>query len=144
MYQLILIRKNQIEVHWFKSENEIYSCISDGSINKYKIYPPNKNKNLFFVNSYYWDDLKKDFAIDLNIAKEIKRNFFRKTRSILFEKLDKAFLKAIEEDNLEKKDYIVNLKNQFRNITDLELPNDEQELIDFIPSVFKEVYDLNI
>jgi hypothetical protein len=53
-------------------------------------------------------------------------------------------MRAIEEDDIERKAYIVSLKNQFRNITDLDLPDTELELLDFMPTVFKEVYDLSI
>jgi hypothetical protein len=144
MYQLILLKDGLLQICNFKSQAEAYSYVSLAAPNKYKIYPPNKNRKLNLVNSYYWDESKQDFVINISIAKEIKKNLFREIRSILFEKLDKAFLKALEQDDTERKNYIVSLKNQFRDITDLDLPDTEEELINFIPAVFKEVYDLVI
>jgi hypothetical protein len=142
MYQLILIKDGLLQICSFKTQAEAYSYVSSTSPNKYKIYPPNKNRKLDVINSYYWDELKQDFVINISIAKEIRKNLFREIRSALFEKLDKAFLKALEQDDTERKNYIINLKNQFRNITEITLPDSEEELINFIPAVFKEVYDL--
>jgi hypothetical protein len=142
MYQLILLKNNILEVRIFKTQSEAYAYVAKDSFNKYKIYSPNQNRKLDFLSSYYWSDEKQDFIINVEIAKEIKRNLFREVRAVLFEKLDKAFMKALEQDDAERKAYIINLKNQFRDITEITLPDTEEELINFIPEVFKEVYDL--
>lgn len=126
----------------FKTQAECYSLVAESQVSKYKIYPPNKNKSIAFLNAMEWNEAENDFVINVPIAKEIKKNHLRGIRSILFDKLDKAFMRAIEEENSEKKAYIVNLKNQFREITDLEMPDAEEELLNFMPEVFKEVYDL--
>lgn len=144
MYQLILLKNNILEIRYFKTQSEAYSFVSSYSVNRYKIYNPNQNRNLDFANCYYWDESAQDFVINIELAKESKKIFLREIRSILFDKLDKAFLKALENNDQERKDYIVNLKNQFRDITDIDLPNTENELINFTPEVFKEVYDLVI
>jgi hypothetical protein len=144
MYQLILLKNKGLEIKYFKTQTQAYACVTLDSPNKYKIYYPNQNRKLDFVSSYYWDDEKQDFVINVEVAKEIKRNLFREIRSILFEKLDKAFMRALEQDDSNRKNYIINLKNQFRDITDITMPDTEEELINFIPPVFKEVYDLTI
>lgn len=142
MYQVILLKNGIFQINNFKTQIEAYSHVSSINPSKYKIYPPNKNRKLNFVNSYYWNESLQDFVININLAKEIKKNLFREIRSVLFERLDKAFMKALEQDDTERRAYIVNLKNQFRDITEISLPDTEEELINFIPSVFKEVYDL--
>ena len=144
MYTLFILKNNQMQFLSFNTQAECYSFISDSQVTKYKIYPPNKNKNIMFLNAMQWNEAESDFIINIPIAKEIKKNHLRDIRSILFDKLDKAFMIAIEEENLEKKAYIINLKKQFREITDLVMPNTEEELLNFMPEIFKEVYDLVI
>lgn len=142
MYTLFTLKNNQICVSSFATEAECYSFISDEKITKYKIYPPSEKKSITFLSAMEWNDTKNDFVVNISKAKEIRKNHFREIRSILFEKLDKAFMKALEAEDSERKVYIINLKNQFRNITDLDLPDSEEELLNFIPAIFKEVYDL--
>lgn len=144
MYQAIIIKNNQLSVHWFKSQSEAYDFISKSNVIKYKIYNPNEIRRLDLLNAFYWDEEIKDFNINLEFAKEIIKNHYREIRSILFQKLDTAFLKALETNNVQQKEYIINLKTQFRNVTDIDLPNTETELLNYIPSIFKEVYDLVI
>ena len=144
MHQIIIIRNNQLSVHYFASQKVAYEFVNSNLVTKYKVYGPNENKKLDFLNAFYWDENKKDFCVNISLAKEIIKNHYRQIRSILFPKLDSAFLKSLETNNEERKEYIINLKNQFRDITDIELPNTEKELLDFIPAVFKEVYDLSV
>ena len=133
-----------MRVSSFATQAECYSFVSKEQVTKYKIYPPSKNRSITFLSAMEWSEAADDFVINVSMAKEIKKNHLREIRTILFDKLDKAFLKAIETDDSERKSYIINLKNQFREITDLDLPNDEEALLSFMPSVFKEVYDLLI
>ena len=144
MYTLFTLKNNQICVSSFATEAECYSFISDEKIVRYKIYPPSQKKSVTFLSAMEWSDTQNDFVVNISIAKEIRKNHFREIRSILFEKLDKAFMKALEIEDLEKKAYIINLKNEFRKITDIQLPDTEEELLNFIPPIFKEVYDLFI
>jgi hypothetical protein len=142
MYQVIIIKNNQLSVHWFNSQSQAYDFVSTGLVTKYKIYNPNEIKRLDFLSAFYWNDNEKDFCVNISLAKEILKIHYRDIRSILFPKLDAAFLRSIEEGNETKKQYIVNLKNQLRDITDFNLPDAEQELYDYVPAIFKEVYDL--
>ena len=133
-----------MRVFSFATQAECYSFVSKEQATKYKIYPPSQKKSITFLSAMEWSEAENDFVINVSIAKEIKKNHLREIRAVLFDKLDKAFMRAIEEDDIERKAYIVSLKNQFRNITDLDLPDTELELLDFMPTVFKEVYDLSI
>jgi hypothetical protein len=144
MYQTIIIKNNQLSVHYFKTQKEAYDFVASSSVTKYKIYNPNENKRLDFLNAFYWDEGIQNFCANIDFAKEIVKNNYREIRSVLFPKLDSAFLKALETGDEQRKQYIISLKNQFRDITDIDLPNSENELLDFIPNIFKEVYDLVI
>lgn len=144
MYQTIIIKNNQLSVHYFSNQKEAYDFVSSSFVTRYKVYSPLENRRLDFLNTFYWDNEKQNFCANITLAKELIKNHCREIRSILFPKLDSAFLKALETNNEERKQYIINLKNQFRDITDIELPNTEEELFDFAPAVFKEVYDLSV
>jgi len=144
MYTLITLHSSYLQVSVFKTQAECLIFVEKNNCSRYKIYQPNQKRNITFLNSFVWSSEKSDFVIDIPKAKAIKKTILREIRSVLFQKLDTAFMKAIETDNLTQKQYIVSLKNQFREITDLDLPDSEQELLDFMPAVFKEVYDLSI
>ena len=144
MYTLITLHSSYLQVSVFKTQAECLTFVEKNNCSRYKIYQPNQKRNITFLNSFVWSSEKSDFVIDIPKAKAIKKTILREIRSVLFQKLDTAFMKAIENDNLTQKQYIVSLKNQFREITDLDLPDSEQELLDFMPAVFKEVYDLSI
>lgn len=144
MYTLITLHNSYLQLSSFKTQNECLEFVEKNNCSKYKIYPPNKKRDITFFNSLIWSNEKSDFVIDIEKAKQIKLVLLRQFRLVLFQKLDTAFMKAIEEDDSEKKQYIISLKKQFREITDLDLPNEEQELLDFIPDVFREVYYMSI
>lgn len=144
MYTLIFLKNSSISIIYFETQAEAFSFVKDNQVSKYKIDPPNKKRKLDFFTAWEWSNSANDFVVNIEIAKEIKKNIFREMRSILFQKLDTAFLKAIEQEDLQRKAYIVSLKEKFRDITTLDLPNTEEELINYMPSVLREVYDLVI
>jgi hypothetical protein len=144
MYTLITLHSSGLRVSTFKTQNECFNFVQNNSCIKYKVYSPNEKRDITFLNALIWSDLESNFVIDILKAKEIKKNLLRQTRAILFQKLDAAFLKSLESGDEQRKQYLINLKNQFRDVTDLELPNVEKELLDFMPTVFKEVYDLSV
>jgi hypothetical protein len=144
MYTLITLDTNGLQLNKFKTQNECFDFVQKSKCNKYKIYQPNEKRDITFLNSFIWSSEKNDFVIDITKAKEIKKNILRQVREALFRKLDAAFMRAIEAEDSQQKQYIISLKKEFREITDLELPNTEQELLDFMPSVFEEVFNLKI
>lgn len=144
MFQLISLKENFIKINDFETHNECINYIENNNLVKYKIFNEQERKDLFFINALYWDENKKDFLINIDIIKEIKKQYLREIRSILFQKLDLLFIKSLESGDDQKRQYIINLKNQFRELTNIDLPDNEKELLDFIPNVFKEVYDLSI
>lgn len=72
------------------------------------------------------------------IAKEIQKNRWRNKRASLFKKLDIDFLISIEDNNEEKKNEISSLKKELRSVTELEMPNTPDEILNFWPDILKD------
>jgi hypothetical protein len=72
------------------------------------------------------------------IAKEIQKNRWRNKRASIFKKLDIDFLISIEDNNEEKKSEIASLKKQLRSVTELEMPNTPDEILNFWPDILKD------
>lgn len=85
----------------------------------------------YFRNA--WTDEFDTPTIDIHPekAKEIKLNVFRELRKPLLESLDVEFVRALEKG--EDTTAISAKKQALRDITNLKLPDDIQELKDFMP-----------
>jgi hypothetical protein len=101
----------------------------------YKIIDSNDINNIFF-GAY---EFNKDQGVVLIIekAKDIKRNQFRQARKPLLEQLDVEYMRAVETSNAAKKKSIVAKKQELRDVTSIELPDDIDELAKFWPDVLK-------
>lgn len=105
------------------------------SIDSYKVVETLDIPNEFF-DAYEFD---KDKGAVLNIekAKDIKRNQFRQARKPLLEQLDVEYMRAVEASNDDRKKIIVAKKQDLRDVTSIELPDDVDELAKFWPDVLK-------
>jgi hypothetical protein len=74
-------------------------------------------------------------VVDLEKAKDIKRNQFRQARKPLLEKLDVEYMRAVETSNAAKKKAIATKKQELRDVTNVDMPNDVDELAKFWPDV---------
>lgn len=76
-----------------------------------------------FFDAYEFD---KNIGAKINIikAKEIQLDKFRATRTILLEKLDIDFMRAVEADNTTSQQEIASKKQALRDVTKTELPDD--------------------
>lgn len=85
----------------------------------------------YFRNA--WTDEFDTPTIDIHPekAKEIKLNVFRELRKPLLESLDVEFVRALEKG--EDTTAISAKKQALRDVTNLKLPDDIQELKDFMP-----------
>lgn len=88
-----------------------------------------------FRNAWVINDNKVE--IDVNRAKNIKRNQFRQARKPLLEQLDIEYMKAVETSNTTKKKTIAAKKQELRDVTSIDLPDDVDELAKFWPDVLK-------
>jgi len=89
-----------------------------------------------FFDAYEFD---KDRGAVVNIkkAKEIKRKLFRQARKPMLEQLDVEYMRAVEASNDDKKKTIAAKKQDLRDVTSIELPDDVDELDKFWPDVLK-------
>ncbi len=78
------------------------------------------------------DDLNTDTVdIDINKAHEIKKEQLRAAREPLLKALDVEVMKALESG--QDVSALAAKKQELRDVTDLELPADIQELKEFVP-----------
>ena len=129
---------NKINQYYFTTEQQCYEKVQELKCRWYKIYKESDARSNYFESSFEWDYEKNDLKVNIEKAKEIKRNEYRILRPALFEKLDVKFMKALETNNQVKIQEIVELKEKLRNITNLELPNTEAELFNFYPDCITE------
>lgn len=144
MYTLYIFNESGLSVQWFKTEKECLNFVKEKApfIQKYKYIPTNQQISQSFFPAIYWNFVKDDIDINIDIAKTIKLDQLRLIRDSLFPKLDQLFMRAIEEQNSEKRRKIVDLKQKLRDITKNELPSDLQYLQYYYPLVFTEVEKL--
>lgn len=115
---------NEIEVQNFLKQNNVSSWFY---IQDHKM-PDSK-----FYNAWILDG--NAVTVDITKAKEIKYNQFRQARKPLLEQLDVEFMRAVESSNAAKKKSIAAKKQQLRDVTSIELPDDVDELAKFWPDV---------
>lgn len=84
------------------------------------------------------DDLPTDsIDVDVNKAKELHKVKLRALRKPLLEALDVDYQKADEAGDLTKKSQIASKKQALRDVTKVALPDDLEDLKDFIPDILK-------
>lgn len=103
------------------------------STTPYKVVPTLDIINVFF-DAYEFDS-EKGAILNIEKAKEIKRNQFRQARKPLLEQHDIEYMRAVETSNTAKKKAIAAKKQELRNVTSIELPDDVDELAKFWPDV---------
>jgi hypothetical protein len=141
MYTLYIFNESGLSIQWLKTEKECLNFVQKNApfIHKYKYIPTDKQISQSFFPALYWNFSKDDIDINIDIAKTIKLDQLRLIRDSLFPKLDQLFMRAIEEQNSEKRKKIVDLKQKLRDVTKNELPSDLQYLQYYYPSVFTEI-----
>jgi hypothetical protein len=105
-----------------------------------KVVPENTEYSIvenLTIDNYFFDayEYKNGNAV-LNIekAKEIQKNKWRTVREQEFEKLDLDFMLAIEKGDLEQQKIIASKKQELRDITKTELPDDLETIKEFWPN----------
>lgn len=72
-------------------------------------------------------------GINIDKAKDIKRDHFRSARKPLLEALDVAFVRALESGDAAAQASIAAEKQALRDVTKVALPDDVEALKAFIP-----------
>lgn len=89
--------------------------------------------DIVFRDAWIFTDRK--ILVNIDKAKSIKREQFRKARKPLLEQLDIKYMRAVETSNTAAKKAIAAKKEQLRDVTDIELPDEIDELSSFWPDV---------
>lgn len=82
-----------------------------------------------------WELVGGALSINIEAAKEIQRNVWRKMREPKLEALDLAFIRAIEAGDAELQADISAQKAALRDVTETVLPNDLDGIRNTIPTI---------
>lgn len=144
MYVLYINNNTNIIQLCFETEKQCYDEVSNLKCRWYKIHKEKDAKNNYFQKSFEWDYETNDVKINIEKAKEIKKEEYRQLRVDLLNQLDIKYMRALEEGNSSEVSKIVDFKNKLRNLTQEDLPNSESELLYYYPNCISEVlYFLN-
>jgi hypothetical protein len=105
-----------------------------------KVVPENTEYSIvenLTIDNYFFDAYEyKDGNAVLNIekAKEIQKNKWRTVREQEFKKLDLDFMLAIEKGDLEQQKIIASKKQELRDVTKTEIPDDLETIKEFWPN----------
>ena len=101
---------------------------------KYSIISSNDlPKDLYFQNA--WELIDGKVKINIEKAKEIQRNVWRKIRESKLKELDLLYMKALEEGDKPTQKNIITQKKALRDVTTIELPDDVDIIRDTIPDI---------
>jgi hypothetical protein len=125
----------------FKNDNEVLAWIANKDVPAGLEWRIADNsvlpKDRFFRDAWTDSNPTNTIDIDLNKAKEIKINQFRSLREPILRQLDIEYIKANEAKNNIKKNQITQKKQELRDITLLPLPDDLEDLKNFIPEILQ-------
>lgn len=139
MYTLYTNTIHGLGIDYFKTNDECLKFINKIKPKGYKIVPTENQLPMQFYPAFYWNEEKNSPDINIFIAIELKKEELRIIREPLLQKLDILFIKALEQDNQDYKNKIINYKNMLRNITNGFFPSDINILLYFYPSVLNEI-----
>ena len=87
-----------------------------------------------FLPAYEFDE-EKGYSVNIEKAKKLQLDKFREARKKLWPELDAEYFKAIESNNESSKQEIASIKQELRNITKIDMPNDIIEISNFWPEI---------
>ena len=139
MYYLYTNENNSISIHHFNSDEDRIEYIKEKGCTQFVI--TNTPKDNYFLQAFEWDESTNNIKVNIEKAKEIRLNYFRLIRSMIFPKLDLLYLKSLENSDTEAQQKIISDKVYLRDISNIEMPNTERELINFIPDRLIALYN---
>lgn len=89
--------------------------------------------NGYFRNA--WELIDGKVTINIEKAKEIQRNIWRKMRESKLKELDLLYMRALEEGDKPTQKNIITQKKALRDVTTIELPDDVDIIRDTIPDI---------
>jgi hypothetical protein len=82
-----------------------------------------------------WELVGGALSINIEKAKEVQRNVWRKMREPKLKALDLAFMRALEANDEEEQFSVTLAKTQLRDVTETVLPNDLDGIRNTIPTI---------
>lgn len=143
MFVVYTEKNNQVTASYFHSENECMNYVENSNASNFQILPASRQFNNFYISCLRWDKENNNFYFDLDVLIEFKKNTFRFIRTEYFDFLDRFLLKAIEMDDVNKKNTIIDLKQKLRDVTLVDFPTTYEEIEAFKPEVFRIIENLN-
>jgi hypothetical protein len=118
------------------TKENIDKFIKENNVEKYTFVTieewENYNNTFPFGFTRIWNDtVKNKMSFDIEEIKNNIKNEWRTKRISILEKLDVQYIIALENNNEELKNEIVKKKNQLRDITNIDLPNNIELLKNF-------------
>ena len=139
MYTLYTNTNYGLGINWFDSIEECIEFVKKTKPKAYKYLNAGEQLPMQFYPAIYWNEQTNSPDINISIAIELKKEELRTLREPLLQKLDIAFVKALENNDEEQKTKIVNYKNALRNITHGFFPSDINLLLYFYPTILNEI-----
>jgi hypothetical protein len=139
MYTLYTNTSHGLGIHYFNTNNECLDFVKKINPKAYKILPTANQLPMQFYPAFYWNEQTNSPDINIYIAIELKKEELRNLRDPLLQKLDIAFVKALEANDEIKKNKIVFYKNELRDITTKFFPLDVNILLYFYPTILNEI-----
>jgi hypothetical protein len=144
MFILYIENNKEVSMLSFPQEKQCYDFVIKTSASRYKILPMQNAKDAYFLSCLEWDVKENDFVVNFQKAKLQTLFNIRMARHQMFTTLDIEYMKALEQNNQEKLLMLASLKQQLRDVTTLELPNNIEQLKNFVPQVFLDFKLLNL
>lgn len=91
----------------------------------------------YFRNAWEFDPAK-GVKVNVEKAKEIQRDVWRRMRKPLLDALDLELMKALEASNTAKRKEVADRKQALRDVTDHPLPDDISAIKSTIPPILTE------
>lgn len=142
MYVLYVNTEVGLSIHYFNNVSECLNFVNKSHVKGYKYKPVSEQLPFQFYFAFYWNESIKDVDININIAKEIKKDEFRGIRYSIMQQLDVLFMRSLEQNNDELKTKVISMKQRLRDITSEEMPDNWQQLLSFYPQTFTDAINL--
>jgi hypothetical protein len=139
MYTLYTNTNYGLQINWFNSIDECMSFVNKTKPKAYKYMLASNQLPMEFYPAFYWNNETNSPDINIYVAIELKKEELRNLREPLLQKLDTAFVKALETNDEIKKNKIIFYKNELRDITTKFFPLDVNILLYFYPTILNEI-----
>ena len=140
MYTLYTNTSFGLTINWFNSINDCIKQVQLISPKAYKYLKTEDQLPMEFYPAFFWNSETNSPDIDIKVAIELKKEELREIRKSLLEKLDVVFMRALELNDEELKNKVINYKNLLRDITEISFPLNWKDLLKHYPLILAEIF----